>query len=139
MFLYKKGDDIEAIILSMDADKERISLGIKQLINDPFLIYVDNCKKSSIVFGKVVDVTQKGCILSLSEDVFGYLKISEISKDRVENIKTIINIGDDIYSKVIGFDKKNRYVLLSIKAKNLNHLESQKFIENIKSLEGSLN
>lgn len=114
---YKKGDEVEAVVLSIDVEKERISLGIKQLEGDPFTIYVAEHDKSSIVKGKVKAIDPKGAVIGLSEEVDGYLRASEITRDKVEDIRTLLKEGDEVEAMIINVDRKNRNINLSIKAK----------------------
>ncbi|MEJ2141807.1 MAG: 30S ribosomal protein S1 [Gammaproteobacteria bacterium] len=115
---YKKGDEIEAIVLSVDPERERISLGIKQLEQDPVSNFVAANKKGAIVKGTVREVDAKGAVIDLGDDVEGYLRASELSRDRVEDARSILNEGDEVEAKFIGVDRKNRTVNLSIKAKD---------------------
>ena len=115
---FKKGDEIETVILSVDADRERISLGIKQLIDDPYGNYLAVNEKGSIIKGVVSEVDAKGAVLDLAEEVQGYLKASEISQERVEDASQHLKVGEEVEAKIVGFDKKNRSVNLSIKAKD---------------------
>lgn len=114
---YKKGDEVEAVVLSVDPERERISLGVKQLLADPYSNYLAEHAKGSIVVGKVTEVDAKGAKILLMEGVEGYLRASELGRDRVEDARTLINVGDDIEAKFMGVDRKNRTILLSIKAK----------------------
>src|SRR5574340_1575805 len=116
---YKKGDEVEAVVLAIDADKERISLGIKQLEGDPFTNYVATHDKGSIVKGVVKGIDAKGASLLLDNDVEGYLRASEVSRDRVEDIRTHLKEGDEVEAKIINIDRKNRAINLSIKAKDM--------------------
>jgi len=115
---YKKGDEVETIILAIDPERERISLGIKQLEQDPFQNYLATHEKGSIVTGLVKEVDAKGAIITLADSVEGYLRASEISRDRVEDARTQLKAGDEIEAKFIGVDKKNKSITLSIKAKD---------------------
>ncbi len=115
---YKKGQEVDAIILNIDSEKERISLGIKQLITDSFYTYVNENKKGSIVDGKIVKIEEKGAIVELAEGINGYLKISEISQNRVDSISNIFNIGDIIEVVITKIDKKTRNIIISIKQKD---------------------
>ncbi|MBK7354346.1 MAG: 30S ribosomal protein S1 [Nitrosomonas sp.] len=114
---YKRGDEVEAVVLSIDVEKERISLGIKQLEGDPFTIYVAEHDKNSIVKGKVKTIDPKGAVIGLSEDVDGYLRASEITRDKVEDIRTLLKEGDEVEAMIINVDRKNRNINLTIKAK----------------------
>jgi len=116
---YKKGDEVEAVVLSIDVERERISLGIKQLDGDPFTSYIATHDKNSMVTGKVKSIDPKGAVIALDSDVEGYLRASEVSRDRVEDIRTHIKEGDEVKAMIIGIDRKNRNINLSIKAKDL--------------------
>ncbi|MBV1880744.1 MAG: 30S ribosomal protein S1 [Pseudomonadales bacterium] len=116
---YKKGDELETVILSVDPDRERISLGVKQLQNDPFSNYVTVNEKGAIVTGKVKEVDAKAAVIILDEGVEGVLKASEISRDRVEDARTHFKDGDDVEAKIVGVDRKSRIISLSIKAKDV--------------------
>jgi len=115
---YKKGDEIETVILSVDPERERISLGIKQLDSDPFAEYVQDNDKGKIVTGKVISVDAKGAVVLLAEGVEATLKASELSRDRVEDARTVLKEGDDVEARIINVDRKNRGLNLSIKAKD---------------------
>ncbi len=115
---FKKGDEIEAVVLSVDPERERISLGIKQLEKDPVSNFVVDHAKGSIVKAKIVEVDAKGAVLELEDGVEGYLRASELSQERVEDARTVLNVGDEIEAKFVGIDRKNRTVNLSIKAKD---------------------
>ena len=115
---YKKGQEVEAVILSIDVDKERISLGIKQLEGDPFMNYVGLHDKGSLVKGTVKSVEAKGVVITLADDVEGYLRASEISNDRVEDAGTHFKDGDAVEAVIVSVDRKNRSIQLSIKAKD---------------------
>ncbi|MDO9950481.1 30S ribosomal protein S1 [Glaesserella parasuis] len=115
---YKKGDEVEAVVLQVDAVKERISLGIKQLESDPFTNFVEGTKKGAIVKGKAVEVDAKGVKVELTDGVEGYVRAAEATRDRVEDITTVISVGDEIDAKYTGVDRKARIVNLSIRAKD---------------------
>ncbi|MDP1557593.1 MAG: 30S ribosomal protein S1 [Nitrosomonas sp.] len=114
---YKKGDEIEALVLSIDVERERISLGIKQMEGDPFNSFVTIHDKNSIIEGTVKSIDAKGAVIALSDEVEGYLRASEISRDKVEDIRTFLKEGDKIETMIINVDRKNRTINLSIKAK----------------------
>jgi len=116
---YKKGDEVEAMVLAIDSDKERISLGIKQMDGDPFSNYIAGNDKGSIVKGTVKSLDAKGAIIALDIDVEGYLRASELTRDRVEDIRTHLKEGDEVEAKIINVDRKNRSINLSIKAKDM--------------------
>ncbi len=116
---YKKGDDLEAMVLSIDVERERISLGIKQLEGDPFNSFVSVNDKNSIVTGTVKSMDAKGAVITLDNDVEGYLRASEVSRDRVEDIRSHMKEGDTVEAMIINVDRKNRSINLSIKAKDM--------------------
>jgi small subunit ribosomal protein S1 len=113
---YKKGDTIETLILAIDAERERISLGVKQLEQDPYSNFVATYEKGTNVMGKVIEVDAKGAKIELSNGAQGQIRASEIAADRVEDARTHLNVGDEVEAKFIGLDKKNRTINLSIKA-----------------------
>ncbi|MGQ7808202.1 30S ribosomal protein S1 [Hafnia alvei] len=115
---YKKGDEIAAVVLQVDAERERISLGVKQLAEDPFNNYISMNKKGVIVTGKVTAVDAKGATVELADGVEGYLRASEASRDRVEDATLVLNVGDEVEAKFTGVDRKNRVVSLSVRAKD---------------------
>jgi len=115
---YKKGDEIETVILAIDPERERISLGIKQLEQDPFSNFLAENPKGTIIKGEITEVDAKGALVKLSESVEGYIRASEIARDRVEDARTLLKVGEEIEAKFIGVDRKNRSVNLSIKAKD---------------------
>ncbi len=115
---YHKGDELETVILAIDPERERISLGIKQLADDPFSSYVTHNDKGSVVKGVVREVDAKGAVIDLGSDIEGQLKASEISRDRVEDARNALKVGDEVEAQVINIDRKNRVINLSIKAKD---------------------
>ncbi|TQI79929.1 SSU ribosomal protein S1P [Serratia fonticola] len=115
---YKKGDEIAAVVLQVDAERERISLGVKQLAEDPFNNYLSMNKKGTIVTGKVTAVDAKGATVELAGGVEGYLRASEASRDRIEDATLVLNVGDEVEAKFTGVDRKNRVVSLSVRAKD---------------------
>jgi len=115
---YKKGDEIETVILSIDPERERISLGVKQLESDPFVEFVAENDKGAIVTGTVKEVDAKGAVVELAADVEATLKASEISSDRVEDARNVLNEGDSVEAKIVAVDRKNRTISLSIKSKD---------------------
>lgn len=115
---YKKGDEIAAVVLQVDAERERISLGVKQLAEDPFNNYVALNKKGAIVVGKVTAVDAKGATVELADGVEGYLRASEASRDRVEDATLVLSVVDEVEAKFTGVDRKNRVVSLSVRAKD---------------------
>lgn len=115
---YKKGDTIEAVVLSIDPERERISLGIKQMEQDPVSTYMAEYKKGAIVKGKVIAVDARGATIDLGEGVEGTLRASELSRDRVEDATTVLKVGDEVEAKLMGVDRKSRVLNLSVKAKD---------------------
>jgi small subunit ribosomal protein S1 len=115
---HKKGQEVEAVVLAIDVERERISLGIKQLEGDPFSNFVAVHDKGSIVSGTVKSLDAKGGVISLGGDIEGYLRASEVSRDRVEDIRTRLKEGDTVNAMIINVDRKNRSINLSIKAKD---------------------
>ncbi|KAF0100723.1 MAG: 30S ribosomal protein S1 [Thiobacillaceae bacterium] len=115
---YRKGEEVEAVVLAIDVEKERISLGIKQMENDPFNAYVATHDKGSIVKGAVKSLDAKGAVITLDGEVEGYLRASEVSRERVEDIRNHLKEGDAVEAVIINLDRKNRQINLSIKAKD---------------------
>jgi len=128
---YKKGQEIEAAVLAIDADRERISLGIKQLEKDPFSNWLATHPKNSIVKGTVTEVDARGATVDLGDGVFGSLRASELARGRVEDARTMIKVGDEIEAKFTNVDRKNRAIALSIKAKEVH--EEQEAVSSYKS------
>ncbi len=114
---YKKGDEIETVVLSVDAERERISLGIKQLDKDPLAAFLAEYPKGSIVIGTVKEVDAKGAVVELDHSVEGQIRVSEMARDRVEDARSVMKPGDSVEAKFVGVDKKKRTISLSIKAK----------------------
>ena len=115
---FQKGDELETIILAIDPERERISLGLKQLADDPLANYLNEHEKGSIVSGKVIEVDAKSALIELSENVNGVLRASEIAQEKVEDARTRLNVGDMVEAKITGTDRKNHTVTLSIKGKD---------------------
>ena len=115
---YNKGDTVEAMVLSVDSEANRISLGVKQLTSDPFNEYLVNNDRGAIVNGKVKEVDAKGATIELADEVEAYLRASEIQRDRVEDATKHLSVGDDVEAKIISVDRKTRNINLSIKAKD---------------------
>ena len=115
---YKKGEEVEAVVLAIDVEKERISLGIKQLEGDPFGNFISVNDKGSLVKGSVKSVDAKGAVVALSEEVEGYLPASEFAADRVEDLTTKLKEGDEVEAVIVTVDRKNRSIRLSVKAKD---------------------
>ena len=116
---YKKGDEVEAVVLAIDVERERISLGVKQMDGDPFTNFVSTNDKNSIVQGTVKSLDAKGAVIQLVGDIEAYLRASEVARDRVEDIRTHLKEGDSVTAMIINIDRKNRSINLSIKAKDL--------------------
>jgi small subunit ribosomal protein S1 len=115
---YKKGDEIEAVVLSIDVERERISLGIKQMEGDPFTNYIATHDKNSVVKGTVKSVDAKGAVIVLDGEVEGYLRASEAARDRVEDLRVLLKEGDAVEAMIINVDRKSRGINLSVKAKD---------------------
>ena len=128
---YKKGQEVEAIVLAIDPERERISLGIKQLAKDPFSPFIAENPKGTIVKGVVKEVDAKGAVIDLGDGIEGQLRASEISRDRVEDARTVLKEGDEVEAKFTGVDRKTRTISLSIKAKEIH--EEQKAVQNYRS------
>jgi small subunit ribosomal protein S1 len=116
---YKKGDELTVIVLAVDAERERISLGLKQSTEDPFSGFVSAHGKGSNVSGVVTEVTAKGAVIELAPNVEGYLRASEISRDRVEDARTALKEGDKIEAKITSIERKDRKLSLSIKVRDM--------------------
>jgi small subunit ribosomal protein S1 len=130
---YNKGDEIETVILSIDPERERISLGVKQMEDDPFSNYVAINDRGTIVNGTIKEVDAKGAVIFLAEEVEGYLKASEISRDKVEDARNLLKEGEPIEAKIIGIDRKNRSLSMSIKAKDYD--DEQEAVKSLKDKE----
>ncbi|MBJ2138576.1 30S ribosomal protein S1 [Paraglaciecola agarilytica] len=115
---YKKGDEISAVVLQVDPERERISLGVKQIEEDPFNQYLTDTKKGTIVVGTVTEVDAKGVTVKLAEEVEGYIRVTDLARERVEDASEVASVGDEIEAKFMGVDRKNRIVNLSVKAKD---------------------
>ena len=115
---FKKGDEVEAVVLAIDVERERISLGIKQLQGDPVAGYSNQLEKGAVVTGTVKSVDAKGAVIALSDDVEGYLRASDISRERVEDARTHLKEGDEVEAMIVNVDRKTRSINLSIKAKD---------------------
>jgi len=115
---YKKGDEISAVVLQVDPERERISLGVKQIEEDPFNQYITDTKKGTIVTGMVTAVDAKGVTVKLGDEVEGYIRAADLARDRVEDASTVVSVDTEIEAKFMGVDRKNRIVNLSVKAKD---------------------
>ncbi|MDW8469559.1 MAG: 30S ribosomal protein S1 [Burkholderiales bacterium] len=116
---FKKGDEVETVVLGIDVERERISLGIKQLESDPFTSFIAAHDKNSVVTGTVKSVDAKGAVIALTPEVEGYLRASEFSRDRIDDLRTALKEGDTVTAMIINVDRKNRAINLSVKAKEL--------------------
>jgi small subunit ribosomal protein S1 len=116
---FKKGDELDTVILSVDPERERISLGIKQLEDDPFSSYAALNEKGTIVRGTVKEVDAKGAVITLAHEIEGVLKASEISRDRIEDARNVLKEGDEVEAKIISIDRKSRVISLSVKSKDV--------------------
>ncbi len=128
---YQKGQQVDAMVLSIDPERERISLGIKQLAKDPFSAYIAEHPKGSIVTGTVREVDAKGAIIDLGNGVDGQLRASELSRDRVEDARLLLKVGEEVEAKFTGVDRKGRSISLSIKAKDIH--EEQEAMQNYRT------
>jgi len=115
---FKKGDELEAVVLAIDVEKERISLGVKQLDGDPFTSYVATHDKNTLINGTIKTVDARGAVVDLGGDQEGYLRASEFSRERVEDLSTLLKVGDTVEAMIINVDRKSRSINLSIKAKD---------------------
>ncbi len=128
---YQKGQQVDAMVLSIDPERERISLGIKQLAKDPFSAYIAEHPKGSIVTGVVREVDAKGAIIDLGNGVDGQLRASDLSRDRVEDARLLLKVGEEVEAKFTGVDRKGRSISLSIKAKDIH--EEQEAMQNYRT------
>ena len=128
---YQKGQQVDAMVLSIDPERERISLGIKQLAKDPFSAYIAEHPKGSVVHGVVREVDAKGAIIDLGNGVDGQLRASELSRDRVEDARLLLKVGEEVEAKFTGVDRKGRTISLSIKAKDIH--EEQEAMQNYRT------
>ena len=128
---YKKGQEVEAIVLAIDVERERISLGIKQLDSDPFTNFTTLNDRGATVTGVVKTVDAKGAEITLGEDIIGYLRASEISRDRVEDARNVLKEGDEVTALIINVDRKTRGIQLSIKAKD--NVEQQEAMQSLRA------
>ena len=132
---YQKGQQVEAMVLSIDPERERISLGIKQLAKDPFSSYIAENPKGTIVKGVVKDVDARGAVIDLGNGIEGQLRASELGRDRVEDARAVVKVGEEIEAKFIGVDRKTRTISLSIKAKEAH--EEAEAVQNYRSSEAA--
>ena len=139
---FKKGEDAEAVVLSIDVERERISLGIKQMEGDPFTNFIAGHDKNSVVQGTVKSVDAKGAVVALADGIEGYLRASEFSRDRIDDLRTALKEGDAVNAMIINVDRKNRSINLSVKAKDMaEETDAMKQLrtENAASAAGSTN
>ncbi len=139
---FKKGDEVETVVLSIDVERERISLGIKQLEGDPFTNFIAGHEKNTVVTGTVKTVDAKGAVISITPETEGYLRASEFSRDRIEDLSKVLKEGDSVTAMIINVDRKNRSINLSVKAKDMSEeTDSMKQLrtENAASAAGSTN
>lgn len=115
---YKKGDELEATVLAVDPERERISLGVKQIEGDPFSQFIGNNPKGSVVSGVITEVDARGAKVELADNVEGYIRVSEIARERIEDASHVLKVGDKVDAKFTGVDRKARVITLSIKAKD---------------------
>jgi len=132
---YQKGQQVEAMVLSIDPDRERISLGVKQLAQDPFSEYIATNPKGTIVKGVVKEVDARGAVIDLGNGIEGQLRASELGRDRVEDARTVLKVGQEIEARFTGVDRKTRTIALSIKAKEMH--EEAEAVSNYRSEQGS--
>ncbi len=139
---FKKGEEVEAVVLSIDVERERISLGVKQLEGDPFTNFIASHDKNSLVQGTVKSVDAKGAVVLLTPEIEGYLRASEFSRERIEDLRTLLKEGDSVNAMIINVDRKNRSINLSVKAKDVSdETDAMKQLrtENAASAAGSTN
>ena len=132
---YQKGQQLEAMVLSIDPERERISLGVKQLAKDPFSAYIAENPKGTIIKGVVKEVDARGAVIDLGNGIEGQLRASELGRDRVEDARTVLKAGDEIEAKFTGVDRKTRTISLSIKAKEVH--EEAEAVQSYRSEQGS--
>jgi small subunit ribosomal protein S1 len=126
---FKKGDELTAVVLQVDPDRERISLGLKQIANDPFAGYVAEHHKGSVVTGTVTAVEPRGATVKLADNIEGYIRASDVSRDRVDDVTTVLKVGDTVEAKFMNVDRKSHQISLSIRAKD--EAEEKEAIETI--------
>jgi small subunit ribosomal protein S1 len=139
---FKKSEEVEAVVLSIDVERERISLGVKQLDGDPFTNFIAGHDKNSLVQGSVKSVDAKGAVIALTAEIEGYLRASEFSRDRIDDLRTALKEGDTVNAMIINVDRKNRSINLSVKAKDVvDETDAMKQLrsENAASAAGSTN
>jgi small subunit ribosomal protein S1 len=129
---YQKGQTVEAMVLSIDPERERISLGIKQMAKDPISAYLADHPKGSVVKGTVKEVDARGAIVDLGEGIEGSLRASELARERVEDARTVLKVGDEVEARFVGVDRKSRAIVLSVKA-----IEAEEEAEAMQQYRGS--
>jgi len=131
---YKKGDDLEAVVLAIDPERERISLGVKQMESDPFSEYMSEHPRGSVVTGKVTEVDARGATVELAEGIEGYIRVADIARERTEDASQVLSVGDEVEAKFTGMSRKDRTLTLSIKAKDVQEeTEALKEYSNVSS------
>ncbi len=131
---YKKGDDLEAVVLAIDPERERISLGVKQMQSDPFSEYMAEHPRGSVVTGKISEVDARGATVTLADGIEGYIRVADISRERTEDASQVLSVGDEVEAKFTGMSRKDRTLTLSIKAKdNEEETEALKEYSNVAS------
>jgi len=115
---FQKGDNLSVVLLAVDAERERISLGLKQVSEDPFVAYIADNGKGGVVTGTVKDVNARGARITLAPGVNGYVRAAEISRERVQDARTALTKGDEIEAKIVSIERKDRHISLSIKARD---------------------
>ena len=115
---YSKGEEVETVVLAIDPERERISLGVKQMDQDPLSLFLAEHPKGSILKGTITEVDARGAIVALADGIDGQLRASELSRDRVEDARTLLKVGEEVEARFMGMDRKSRIISLSIKAKD---------------------
>lgn len=138
---FKKGDEVEAVVLAIDTEKERISLGVKQLDGDPYTSFIATHEKNAVVKGTIKSVDARGAVVTLEGDMDGYLRASEVSRDRIDDLTKVYKEGDEVEAMIINIDRKTRSINLSIKAKDQaeQHEAMQKFAAESNASSGTTN
>ncbi len=126
---FSKGDELTAVVLQVDPERERISLGLKQISSDPFAEYVGEHRKGSIVTGTVTEVDARGATVTLADNIVGYIRASDVSRDRIDDVSTVLKVGDTVEAKFMSVDRKTHQISLSIRAKD--EAEEKEALESI--------
>jgi small subunit ribosomal protein S1 len=132
---FKKGDEVEAVVIAIDPERERISLGLKQLEDDPLSNWAADHPKGSIVKGTLRDVDARGAVVDLGDGVEGYIRASDIARERIDDARTVLKEGEEVEAKFMGIDRKNRMISLSIRAKD--HAEEAEAMDELKKAPGT--